>query len=58
MLGVPESATIEEISKAYRSKAKEHHPDTKANMAPEVQALADQKMKELNEAYEILKGEK
>jgi DnaJ-domain-containing protein 1 len=55
VLGVPASATMEEISKAYRNKAKENHPDKVANMAPEIQALADQKMKEINEAYNSLK---
>jgi DnaJ-class molecular chaperone len=31
-----------------------YHPDKVAGMAPEFQALADTKMKEINAAYEVL----
>jgi len=45
VLGVAESATSEEIKKAYRRKAREYHPD----LHPNDPATA-QKMKEVNEA--------
>lgn len=56
VLGVPVSATMVEITKAFRRKAKENHPDTVAQKTPESLALADQKMKEINEAYKLLKS--
>jgi DnaJ-domain-containing protein 1 len=56
VLGISRSATKDEISKAYRSKAREHHPDKVAHMTPEHQAFAEQKMKEINEAYNSLKS--
>lgn len=49
VLGVAESATSEEIKKAYRRKAREYHPD----LHPNDPATA-QKMKEVNEAYDLL----
>ena len=49
LLGLGESATIAEIKKAYRDKAKEHHPDTaEPNRSDEVG------MHRLTEAYDIL----
>ncbi len=48
ILGVTRDATSEDIRKAYRRLAREHHPDV--NGAPE----AEQRFKEISGAYEIL----
>jgi curved DNA-binding protein len=47
-LGVPKTATTEEIKKAYRKLARQHHPDV--NKKPE----AEKRFKEINEANEVL----
>ncbi len=49
ILGVSKNATDDEIKKAYRKLAKQYHPD----MNPGDKS-AEQKFKEINEAYEIL----
>jgi DnaJ-domain-containing protein 1 len=54
ILGVNEGATLEEISEAYRKQARMNHPDKVANMAPEFQEMAEQRMKEINAAYQEL----
>ncbi|MBW9211972.1 MULTISPECIES: molecular chaperone DnaJ [Terrabacteria group] len=48
VLGVAKSASADEIKKAYRHLAKKYHPDV--NKEPG----AEEKFKEINEAYEIL----
>jgi DnaJ-domain-containing protein 1 len=48
VLGVPKSATMEEVKKAYYKLALRYHPDI--NKSKE----AETKMKEINEAYENL----
>ncbi|KAI6122172.1 hypothetical protein EDD16DRAFT_1894626 [Pisolithus croceorrhizus] len=48
-LGVPPSASENDIKKAYRKKAKEHHPDKNPN-----DPGAAQKFQEMAAAYEIL----
>ena len=49
VLGVSETASQDEIKRAYRRKAKECHPDLHPN-DPD----AAKKMNELNEAYDML----
>lgn len=48
-LGVPREASQEEIRKAFRKLARKHHPDVAEN-----KATAEEKFKEINEAYEVL----
>jgi len=51
VLGVPRSATAEEIKRAYRQLARKHHPDLQP--AGE-RARAAERFKEISEAYEVL----
>jgi hypothetical protein len=55
ILGVSISATQEEVVSAYRNMAKIYHPDKLAHLAPEFIELAEERMKEINAAYEQLK---
>ena len=55
MLGIDSSATDDEVKKAYRRMAMKYHPDRVAGMSEELQRNAAEQMKEINEAYEIVK---
>ena len=50
VLGIDRQATDEEVKKAYRELAKKYHPDNYVNTP--LADLADEKMKEINEAYD------
>ena len=50
VLGVTTSSTDEEIKNAYRQLAKKYHPDQYSGSP--LADLADEKMKEINEAYD------
>jgi hypothetical protein len=54
-LGVVEAAGAEEISAAYRKLAQTHHPDKVAKLKPEVREYSEQRMKEINAAYALLR---
>jgi molecular chaperone DnaJ len=45
ILGVPKTATTDEIKKAFRKAARKHHPDAGGS---------EERFKEINEAYEVL----
>jgi DnaJ-class molecular chaperone len=49
VLGVPRTATGEEIRKQYRKLARKHHPDVNRN-----DKEAEDRFKEVNEAYQVL----
>lgn len=54
VLDLKPGATVSEIRVAYREKALEYHPDRVATLGPELQRLAEQRMRLINEAYEEL----
>ena len=50
VLGVPQSASDDEVKKAYRDLSRKYHPD--ANVNNPLAELAEEKFKEVQEAYD------
>ena len=53
VLGVSKDATKDDIKKAYRRLARENHPDTSSDP----KEVAEEKFKEISEAYEVLQDD-
>lgn len=55
ILGIEESASDEEVKKAYRKMAVKFHPDKVSQMGEEFQKGAQEKFQKIQEAYESVK---
>lgn len=56
ILNVPSTASDEEVKKAYRELARKYHPDNYHDNP--LADLAQEKMKEINEAYELIQKQR
>ena len=56
VLGVPSTATDEEVKKAYRDLARKSHPENYHDNP--LADLAQERMKEINEAYEAVQSQR
>jgi DnaJ like chaperone protein len=58
ILEIDKNASTEEIKKAYRNMAKKYHPDKVIHLGKEHQKGAEEKFKQVQEAYEQLQKER
>jgi len=58
ILNVNSKDDTEVIKKAYRDLANKYHPDKVANLGPEIQKLAEEKFKSINDAYQTIRKER
>ena len=56
VLGIPSTATDEEVKKAYRNLARKYHPDNYHDNP--LEDLAQERMKEINAAYETIRTQR
>lgn len=56
VLGVSRTATDDEVKKAYRELARKYHPDNYRDS--NLSDLAEEKMKEINEAYDTIQSQR
>lgn len=57
VLGLSKGASDNEIKKAYRKAAMKYHPDKFSNASEKEKKDAEEKFKEVNEAYQVLSDE-
>ncbi len=58
ILEIEQTATDEEVKKAYRRMAMKYHPDKVSHLGEEFRKSAEEKFKKVNEAYEKIKKER
>jgi DnaJ like chaperone protein len=58
ILGIDKNATLDDIKRAYRQKAKENHPDKVAYLGEDIRKKAEEKFAKINEAYEQIRKER
>lgn len=55
VLGLEPGADMEAIKKAYRQLSMKYHPDKVSHLGDEFRSVAEEKMKEINQAYDYFK---
>ena len=55
VLGLESGADMEAIKKAYRTLSMQYHPDKVSHLGEEFRTVAEEKMKEINQAYDYFK---
>lgn len=58
VLGVDTAASREDLDRAYRQKAREHHPDRFSHLGEELSRAAHERFVELQEAYRLLTSDR
>ena len=58
ILEINKSATVDEVKKAYRKMAKKYHPDKVIHLGKEHQEGAEEKFRQVQEAYETIQNER
>jgi DnaJ like chaperone protein len=58
ILEINSDSTNEELKKAFRKMANKYHPDKVAHLGVEMQRLAEEKFKSVNDAYQKIKQER
>ena len=58
ILGIDANATDDDVKKAYREMAKKYHPDKVAYLGDDVRKSAEQKLQEVNEAYDKIRKQR
>ena len=58
VLGVSPTATDDEVRRAYRKLALQHHPDRVATLGEDIRRAAEQKLQKINEAKERIYKER
>ncbi len=58
VLGISPSATDDEVKSAYRRMAMKNHPDKVATLGPDVQKAAEEKFRQIQQAYETIKKQR
>ena len=56
ILGVSREASPEDVRSAYKALAAKYHPDKVAHLGKEFQALAEERFKAIQSAYDTLKS--
>lgn len=56
VLGLQPGASIEEVKKAYRQLAGKYHPDKVTHLGEEFQKLAEERFKQIQQAYQVIAG--
>ena len=55
LLGLRPEATLDQVTVAYRQMSQMYHPDKVIGLGPELQNLANERMREINAAHQLLR---